>query len=75
MRYWIADKLTCIANWLDGSGWHYDEFDHGYREGIKRAADFRTALERIRAATTPSLDPKIWSMANHALEGKPENER
>ena len=26
-----------IANWLDGSGWDYDEFDHGYREGILHA--------------------------------------
>ncbi len=75
MRFWISDKLTNIANWLDGSGWDYDEFDHGYSEGLKKASKFKSALEAIRSATTPSLDPKIWSMANHALEGKPENEK
>lgn len=37
MRYKIADILTKIANWLDGSGWNYDEFDHGYREGLRAA--------------------------------------
>ncbi len=37
MRQLISDVLTRVANWLDGSGWEYDEFDHGWREGAKDA--------------------------------------
>ncbi len=35
MRHKIATFLSCLSNWIDGSGWNYDEFDHGYREGQK----------------------------------------
>jgi hypothetical protein len=44
MRHFIANYMTKIANWLDGTGWNYDKFDHGYREGASVA----------RQATAPS---------------------
>jgi hypothetical protein len=37
MRHFISKYMTKIACWLDGSGWNYDEFNHGYREGILHA--------------------------------------
>jgi hypothetical protein len=44
MRHFIANYMIKIANWLDGSGWYYDEFDHGFRDGANVA----------RQATAPS---------------------
>ena len=35
MRHKIAAFLSRLSHWVDGSGWNYDEFDHGYREGLK----------------------------------------
>lgn len=36
-RYIIAAFLQRIVHWLDGSRYGYDEFDHGFREGLKAA--------------------------------------
>lgn len=35
MRHRIASFLSRLSNLIDGSGWNYDEFDHGYREGLR----------------------------------------
>ena len=50
MRTSIADFMRRLANWLDGSGWNYDEFDHGYRAGAKAV--------RERYHILPELDDR-----------------
>jgi hypothetical protein len=37
MKNLISAYMTKVACWLDGSGWNYDEFDHGFREGTLAA--------------------------------------
>ena len=35
MRFKIREFFRGVLNLIDGDPWQYDEFDHGYREGIK----------------------------------------
>jgi len=58
MRQAIACFLGRLSCWLDGSGWHYDEFGHGYREGMKAGQGYENR-EYIRADL---VDDKIDHM-------------
>lgn len=40
MKSAIARFLRGLANWLEGDAWDYDEFSHGYEEGIKRGIEY-----------------------------------
>lgn len=50
MRCALANFLSRLSNWIYGSGWDYDEFDHGYRAGMK-AGEARQMVRATLAST------------------------
>ena len=69
MKHVVANFLTRLANFIDGSGWDYDEFTHGYSEGLK-ARIRRDFCVLPREPTRAMLEAAAQSMSPAAREGK-----
>jgi hypothetical protein len=56
MRFKLADFLISLGFWLDGSGWHYDEFNAGFVAG--RAFPCNCTIKKARAARKALMEAK-----------------
>jgi hypothetical protein len=56
MRNKVADFLISLGFWLEGSGWHYDEFNAGYVAGRSFPCD--CTIKRARAAHKALKEPE-----------------